>query len=347
MALFENLDNYGLWKVNILRDQGNRKKVLTIINKDLDTASTKFRVVQYLDYLKDRGVDFEFINRKAIDKLTYQRAATSDVVFNQKSLFNTSYAKKIISKAKYTIFDFDDAIYTRERRPYFWLTRLRVHKRLHLWLKNADIVTTANHFLAEYAHRYSGNVRVIPMSLDMDLWKPKGKISNGQITMGWAGAPVNIPLIEQLDHVFSHLLDKYSFLKLAIFSGKKPELSCPFDYYPFVPGKETSFIQNLDVGLLPLIDEEFYWGKSPIKAIQYLACGIPVVGNVIGATKEILNSENSISVSSEREWIKAFEGIIGARDRIQLMGRAGRAHVLLNHDFKKAAQLLYNTISKL
>lgn len=324
----------------------NRKKIFTIINKDLNTASTKFRVVQYLDFLREKGIDFDFINRKTINSQTIARAANYDVVFNQKSLFNISYAKKIILNARHSVFDFDDAIYTREKKPYFWVTRLRVQKRLHLWLKKASVVTTANQFLADYAQVFSNNVRVIPMALDMDIWKPKIKIAGNQVVIGWAGAPVNIPLIEELDPVFSYLLNKYPNLKLAIFSGKKPILTCPYDYHPFVAGKETDFIQDLDIGLLPLIDEEFYYGKSPIKAIQYLACGVPVVGNAIGATREILNPENSISISSENDWIHAIEKLINNRNLIRSMGIAGREHVLLNHNYKLAAERLYGVISK-
>ncbi len=329
-----------------LNKDHNRKKILTIINRDLDTASTKFRVVQYQELLRKKGIDFDFISRKKIDPHTIVKAADYDVVFNQKSLFNYSYAKKIILNAKHTIFDFDDAIYTRERKPYFWITKLRVHKRLHLWLKNADIVTTANQFLADYARRYSDNVRIIPMALDMELWRPKMKTPRDHVLIGWAGAPVNIPLIEKLNPVFCYLLNKYSNLKLAIFSGKKPALTCNYDYHPFIPGKETEFIQDLDIGLLPLIDEEFYYGKSPIKAIQYLACGLPVVGNVIGATREILNPENSISVSSDNDWIHAIEKLINNRNLIRSMGIAGRNHVFLNHNFEMAAEKLYGAISK-
>jgi len=61
-------------------------------------------------------------------------------------------------------------------------------------------------------------------------------------------------------------------------------------------------MQSLDIGLLPLNDDEYSRGKSPIKAIQYLACGIPVVGNIFGGASEILNAENSIAVNSDQEW---------------------------------------------
>jgi glycosyltransferase involved in cell wall biosynthesis len=323
----------------------NRRKVLTIINKDLETASTRFRVVQYLEFLKKNGIVVDFINRKAIDRKICGNAAGYDVVFNQKALFNIRYARHILASVPKTIFDFDDAIYTREKKPYYWITRFRVHQRLHLWLKKADIVTTANHFLANYARRFSRRVKVIPMALDTEVWKPSEQgEAKGHITMGWAGAPVNIPLIEELEDVFCHLSNKHPELKLAIFSGQKPRLSCPFDYYPYKPGQEVFFTQQLDIGLLPLTDEEFYRGKSPIKAIQYLACGVPVVGHVIGATHEILNHKNSLSASTPAQWVEAIERLVSDRSLRCTLGRQGREQVLLNHNVKLTAQDMLETI---
>jgi glycosyltransferase involved in cell wall biosynthesis len=273
------------------------------------------------------------------------RANQFDLIFNQKCLFKYSVAKKLIASCRRTIFDFDDAIYTRPGKTHTPLTRFRVRKRLHLWLKSSDVVTTPNRFLANYALKYSDSVKVIPMALDMDVWKPRNNIRGGNITVGWAGAPVNVPLIERLDPVLTPLVKKYPFLNLAIFSGTKPKLNCPFKYHPFTPGTEPDFVKNLDIGLLPLADGEYTKGKSPIKAIQYLACGIPVIGNVLGATVEILNKKNSIAVSSDKEWFQALERLIMNHDQAISMGRSGRKLVEKNHNLKIVAEGLFKIIS--
>ena len=89
-----------------------------------------------------------------------------------------------------------------------------------------------------------------------------------------------MPRIESLNGVLCSLLKNNKNLKLAILCGKKPVLQCPFEYYEFSSRDESHFIKQVDIGLLPLVHEEYMMGKSPIKALQYLACGIPVVGNV-------------------------------------------------------------------
>jgi glycosyltransferase involved in cell wall biosynthesis len=320
-------------------------KVLAIISRDLEKGSTKYRLAQYREFLGSRGIEIEFVKRRSLDASILAKARRADVIFNQRCLFRYSLAKKLITESRRTVFDFDDAIYTRPGKPYSALTRFRVKRRLHLWLKCSDTVTLSSHFLAVYARQYSDSVEIIPMALDLEKWKPAEKNPENELTIGWAGAPVNIRLLEKLDTVLVSLVKKYPFLKLAVFSGEKPRLSCPFEYQPFLPGLETTFVQNLDIGLLPLIDEEFYRGKSPIKAIQYLACGVPVVGNIIGATREILNEKNSIAVSTQDEWFHALERLINNRDMIRSMGSAGREHVLSNNSFKLAAEQLLNVFS--
>jgi glycosyltransferase involved in cell wall biosynthesis len=319
--------------------------ILAIISRDMEKGSTKYRLVQYIDFLRKKGINIKFINRKAINDSIIKKAQQADLVFNQKCLFKTSVARKLIAKSQRTIFDFDDAIYTRPGKPHSWVTSYRVKRRLHLWLKYADVVTTSNHFLAGYARKYSDSVRVIPMALDTDIWKPRNRIPRDEIILGWAGAPVNVPLIEKLGPVLAHMLKKYPLLKLAIFSGQKPKLSCPFEYHPFIPGSEPEFVKNLDIGLLPLDDEEYARGKSPIKALQYLACGVPVVGNIIGATAEILNDKNSIGVSNEKEWLNALGRLVTNRDLAISMGNFGHKFIEKNHNLKTVGEKLFNVLS--
>lgn len=312
--------------------------VLAIVSRDLEKGSTKYRLAQYLDFLAAKGVTVEFVRRNEIDGSTIEKARRADVLFNQKCLLRHSLAKKIIANSRRVIFDFDDAIYTRPGKPFSWLTRRKVDRRLRLWLQHAEVVTVANEFLAGYARRYSSAVEVIPMALDLNVWLPGDKPVTDGVIIGWAGAPVNVPLIERLDPVLTAVCRRHPEARVVIFSGRKPHMECPFEYHPFRPGGEPDFVRSLDIGLLPLAGDEYSKGKSPIKALQYLACGVPVVGNVHGATAEILNKDNSIAVAGEAEWLAAVEILIADRQRAAAMGAAGRKHVVEHHDFETLAE---------
>ena len=306
--------------------------VLVIYGRDLEKGSTKYRVAQYAEYMEAHGVHYDFHTRSEMDRRFIKKIPDYDVVINQRCLIKSSIARKIIQRSRKLIFDFDDAIYTCPGKPHSWITSMRVKHRMKLWIQGADRVTTPNHFLAKYALQYSNAVTVIPNVVDMQKWVPLDKPVTEKIILGWAGAPVNVSNIEELEPVFTKLLNNHSNLELAFFSGKKPRLSCAFDYHPFEPGKELEFVQKLDIGMLPVVDEEFSRGKSSIKAIQYLACGIPVVANIFGATAEILNDEASISVMTHEQWLQALEELINDSERRRKMGLAGRKFAEQKHD---------------
>lgn len=317
--------------------------VLVLAVGDLETGSTQYRVAQFAPFLARHGVGLTFVDREAIDQQTVVQAGAVDVVLNQKCLFNAGIAKRIIQVARRVIFDFDDAIFTRPGRPYRWWTRQRLRHRLRLWLRSATVVTTANQYLAAHARPEARDLRVIPMALDLDRWYPPAtRPDYDPIRIGWAGSPGNVINLERLDPVLTRVLNDHPQASLHVYSGKRPALRCPHHYHPYAPGTEADFTRSLDIGLLPLPDEPHARGKSPIKAIQYLACGVAVVGNVVGATAEICTPANSIAVTTEAEWYTQLGNLIEDRSRIRQLGEAGRQHAQQHHDLAACAtQLLH------
>lgn len=321
--------------------------ILAIISRDLEKGSTKYRLAQYLDYLASREATVEFVRRDALDGMTVEKARKADLLFNQKCLIRQGLSRQLIAASRRVVFDFDDAIYTRPGVPFSRFTQFKVNQRLRFWLRNASVVIPANDYLANFARGYSSSVEVIPMALDLSVWHPTAKRSNPPVTLGWAGAPVNVHLLERLEPVLAKVLRRFPQVRLAVFSGQRPRMTIPFDYQPFLPGTESEFVSDLDIGLLPLLDEEFTHGKSPIKSLQYLACGVPVVGNVFGATAEILKPDNSIAVSSENDWLGALERLIIKPELRRSMGANGRQLVERHHDVRKVQERLWQVISQI
>jgi glycosyltransferase involved in cell wall biosynthesis len=315
-------------------------KVLVIIDRDLFKGSTQYRLAQFTDLFNAHGISLEFIRRNKVAAAA-RRAGECDLLLNQKCLIRAGLARRLIASSRRTWFDFDDAIYTRPGRPYGPWTSWRVKRRLQTWLRHADLVTTANKVLAGYARRFARSVTIVPMAIDTGRWHPVPKPSDAPVTLGWIGAPVNVPQLERLNAPLRALLRDHPNARLRVFSGRRPVLTCPFDYTPYQPGAEAAFVQQLDIGLLPLEPDEFSFGKSPIKTLQYLACGVPVVGNIFGATAEILSETNSVAVRTEADWIEALTALIGDRPRLRRLGAAGRAFIEQRHDCRRVgAQLL-------
>lgn len=319
-------------------------RVLALTIGTPTAGSTRFRLMQYAPILAEKGIELETVEADNLDDSILSRVAAADLVINQKCLLNSSWAKRIRKVARRLVFDFDDAIYTRPGKPYSFITRWRINHRLKKWLGSSDLVITANEFLRDYAQPKAKQVEVIPMAIDLSLFSPGSRPKSKTVTIGWAGAPNNLHHIERLDGMLQNLVGKFPQLKVAIFSGAQPKLKCPHTYVNFTPDGEAHFIQQLDIGLLPLSDEEFSRGKSPIKAIQYLACGVPVVGNVYGATCEMLTPLNSIAVHEDDEWEEALAELIMNRPRCSLLGQAGRDFATTHHCKQKVGAQLCETL---
>jgi glycosyltransferase involved in cell wall biosynthesis len=60
---------------------------------------------------------------------------------------------------------------------------------------------------------------------------------------------------------------------------------------------------------LPL--DDWVTGKSGLKAIQYMAFGLPCVATEIGTTPMIIrDKENGLLVRTEEEWLEALEALL-------------------------------------
>jgi len=70
-------------------------------------------------------------------------------------------------------------------------------------------------------------------------------------------------------------------------------------------------LQAIDVGVYPLPADEWVTGKSGLKAIQYMAFGLPCVATEVGTTPMIIrDGENGLLVRNDDEWLSALIRLI-------------------------------------
>lgn len=313
------------------------KKLLVLsLGSPMRLASTKYRIAQHEKAFAHAGYSLEYVERKKKGVSTIAKIFNCDLVLNQKALISPLWILVIRAFSKRLVFEFDDAIWTRGINEYSASTLWRVKRRTKLWIRHADLVVAANEYLANYARQFASRVEVVGMALDLDVWSSaaNSKDSTDLVLMGWAGSPVGAYQLVDIEPALKRALDACPTLRLAVYSGERPKLSLPFEYVPFVPGTEQEFIRRLDIGLLPIENSGLGKGKSPMKSIQYLACGVPVVGNICGATAEILDHRNAIAVSTEDEWVDAIISLVRDSSMRKVMGQAARKKALDCHDAK-------------
>jgi hypothetical protein len=319
-------------------------KTLVLAYGSGDAASTAYRFQACRTLWAAQGHEMEIAPAHNLPPDFRERLGGYDAIINQKTLLSGRLGRRLLGTGRPVFFDFDDAIWTRPRRPYSWWTQWRVNRRIRFWLSRVRRIFTANEHLAAFARRYNAHVTVVPMALDLEAWCPRAERPTGGICIGWSGSPGNLWHLEKLQDPLQRILTLNPTVRLAVFCGRRPDFDFRFEHVPFAPGQEVQFVRGLDIGLLPLQDDPYTLGKSPIKALQYLSCAVPVVGNARGATAEILNPDNSLAVNSDEEWVNALQQLIQDAPTRATLGQAGRRFVECHHDLRDVSEQLLNLL---
>ena len=92
--------------------------------------------------------------------------------------------------------------------------------------------------------------------------------------------------------------------------------------------REIAFLQEADIGLMPLEDTPRARGKCSFKALQYMGTGTPVVLSPVGMNCDVVQSGiTGFLADSPEEWEQALEKLIGDEAERERLGRAARDFV--------------------
>ena len=94
---------------------------------------------------------------------------------------------------------------------------------------------------------------------------------------------------------------------------------------PWSMADEVSLFNTCDIGVYPLTDDDWSRGKCGFKAIQCMACGVPVVAAAVGVNRDIIqHGVNSMLASTPQEWINGLSELLTNPALRQTMAVAGR-----------------------
>jgi glycosyltransferase involved in cell wall biosynthesis len=97
---------------------------------------------------------------------------------------------------------------------------------------------------------------------------------------------------------------------------------------PWRTETEVEDLADLDVGIMPLADTDWERGKCGLKALQYMALGVPAVVSPVGVNTEIVrDGENGLLAATGEEWERALERLLADDGLRRRLGDAGRATV--------------------
>lgn len=98
------------------------------------------------------------------------------------------------------------------------------------------------------------------------------------------------------------------------------------------PQTEIQDLMQMDIGVMPLPDDEWTRGKSGFKCIQYMALQIPAVASQVGVNSKIIDHGiNGYVARNSAEWKFHLLRLINDKDLVRKMGDAGRKKIVENY----------------
>ena len=322
------------------------------------SPSQRFRFEQYLGFLKENGFDYDFsflLNEKD-DKAFYakgkylakgsilfksifkrwremQNAKSYDIVFVQRECFmlGTAFFEKKFAKKTKLVFDFDDSI---------WLQNISEGNRALGFLKNADktkeiiisahLVFAGNQYLANYALQFNPNTVIVPTTIDTDIYCPVEKKSSYAVCIGWSGSFTTIQHFKfrenALKKIKARYKDQVKFKVIGDATYHNETLG--IRGLAWKSATEVSDLEEIDIGIMPLPNDEWAKGKCGLKGLQYMALSIPTIMSPVGVNTEIIRDGiNGFLADSEAEWFEKISLLVESYELRKKIGEEGRKTV--------------------
>ena len=334
-------------------------KILFFLRYFRDQASSRVRGFYMAEELKKRGINCDIIYRYG--KKTYLHFLLHliryDIIYFQKRYSPIDIKLNKIARitGKKTVFDIDDAPSGVSLNP-------DTKKHAIEMMKSSSTVIVGSHKLADFAQNFNNHVYLISSPVNLNYYKPKREMRNrSYITLGWIGNGIGykkdlLMLIEPLEKIGQ----KYDIELTIIGALEQKEIHHSFGEMKNVrvkiidsidwadPIAVSSAISDFDIGLYPLLNNEYNQYKCGFKALEYMAMEVPVVASPVGENTFIVeDGKDGFLASNESEWIKNISYLIENESIRKRMGKVGRDKIENNYSLKVCASKMMKIFENL
>jgi glycosyltransferase involved in cell wall biosynthesis len=304
-----------------------------------EVPSSRFRVRQFVEPLRSRGVVLT-VHAPRISKYApppkevpgklwtaaklagrfrgLMRARAADVVWLERELVGgRATLERFLPRA--TLLDVDDAL---------WLTGVAgFSERI---ARRCAGVIAGNSFLADHYRPFSRRLWIVPTSIDTQRWTPAAAGARSrEFLVGWTGTGGNLAYLESIQQPLARFLSTHPGSRLLVVSDRRPALpSLPSEawtFEPWSPAAEVDQVRRMDVGLMPLADDDWARGKCSAKMLLSMAVGRAVVVTPVGTNAEILSQAPvGLAARTPDDWAAALDRLHRDEAFRVACGSAGR-----------------------
>lgn len=348
-------------------------KVLAVVPSIYDTSpGQRFRLEQWESLLIEKGVEITYspFETEALRHVLYQsgntlqkaQAVTKNMnrrrkqlkavkdfdlvyVFREAALLGPAwFERKVARSGVPMIFDFDDAIFVAYKSPANgYLSYLKFPGKTGEICRLSAHIMAGNQYLADYSRQFNANVTIIPTTIDTEKYRVVEKPSNPDIvTIGWSGSFSTVQHLDTIRGVLQELARNEKF-RLRVIGTPNYEIpGVDVEALKWRSETEIEDLEKIDIGLMPLPDDQWSKGKCGLKALQYMALGIPTICSPVGVNSTIIrDGENGFLADDKAEWIEKLKKLLHSAELRKKLGLAGRVTVEESYSAKSQAPRVF------
>lgn len=254
--------------------------------------------------------------------------------------------------SKKMIYDIDDLVYLPEARSSAnsFIAFLKGRKKPIYLMRKADHVITCTPYLDKFVRQYNTNTTDISSTINTDRYKPRTdyQIKDRKIILGWSGSHSTSKYVRILEPVFKKLKAAGLDLKLIVMGDPDFKMEgVNIEAIAWKDDYEVEQISRFDIGLYPLPDDPWVYGKSGLKALQYMAIGVPTIATAIGTNFRIIeDGKTGFLVKSEDEWVERILELANSESLRRTIGLAASASVEKHYSINANKSTYLNIINK-
>jgi glycosyltransferase involved in cell wall biosynthesis len=259
----------------------------------------------------------------------------------------TSVFERLVrSLAPKLIVDVEDNVLSGQRldkadNPNWLIKLVKGRGKTRFLIRTADHVVTSSPALNDLCLQINERraCTYISSSVDTDRFVPANAYTNeGPLTIGWTGTFSARPFLNLLRPVFQELARRRRF-RLRVIGNFDYELpGVDLEVIRWTAEREVADLQGMDIGVYPLPIDDWVAGKSGLKAIQYMAFGLPCVATNVGTTPRIIrHGENGLLAVTEEEWLAALELLLDDPALRRRFGEQARRDAVERYSTKAVA----------
>jgi len=341
----------------------------------------RYRIEQWAPYLAAEGIEIDFVPfateelagilyrpglvaRKArlmiqasLQRVRHAWAASeydAVLVHREAALIGPAWSERLArARQPRLVYDFDDAVWVPYVSPTNrYLSYLKFPGKTRALCRMSSLVLVGNAYLAEWARQHNSSVHVVPSTVTLREYRVKPQaLRAGDPVIGWTGSHSSIQYLRSLGPALARLRQRHAFRLVVVGVPTEPVSGIEVEYRPWNAATEAQDLWEFDVGIMPVPDEPWTRGKCGMKAIQYMAVGIPAVVSPVGANRTIVrHGIDGYHASSDDEWVLTLERLLVSRELRLELGAAGRASVEANYSAEaqapRVARLLEGMLSR-